>query len=124
MAELREDVLELKQEQLAKLLGLAVSTLSRYEQGRASFPLEVVVRVAILAKVSLDWLLRPTDADRVWLVDLDQVDDAKANPDGYDFRKSPVWRTIRRRSQVRRSSAEMQDLFREITGDDLHADWY
>lgn len=83
MKELREKLRDLRddhdltQEQIADYLGVEQQTYSAYETGRSAFPLPVVVALADLYKVSLDYLLDVptgylgnTDLNRAYLDDV------------------------------------------------------
>lgn len=124
VAEIREELLGMDREQLADVLSVSPSAVARWEQGAVRMPADALIQVARLARVSLDWLARPPGTDRVWAVDLDHVEAAKKDARAPDVTDEPLWRTLRRRTQVKRSVAEMQDLWKEITGDDAHPDWF
>ena len=59
--ELREDN-DIKQETIAKYLGISQQTYSNYENGRREIPIEVVKKLAEYYKVSTDFLLRSENA--------------------------------------------------------------
>ena len=54
--DLREDH-DLKQEEVAKLLGIQQTVYSRYERGARTIPLEHLVKLAEFYQVSVDALL-------------------------------------------------------------------
>ena len=56
LRDLREDH-DLKQEEVAKLLGIQQTVYSRYERGARTFPLEHLVKLAEFYQVSVDALL-------------------------------------------------------------------
>ena len=56
LRDLREDH-DLKQEEVAKLLGIQQTVYSRYERGSRTIPLEHLVKLAELYQVSVDALL-------------------------------------------------------------------
>ena len=56
---LREDH-DLKQRQLAELLGIAQNTYSQYETGRIAFTDEVLLKLADFYETSVDYLLDRT----------------------------------------------------------------
>ena len=56
LRDLREDH-DLKQEEVAKLLGIQQTVYSRYERGARSIPLEHLVKLAEFYQVSVDALL-------------------------------------------------------------------
>ena len=56
LRDLREDH-DLKQEEVAKLLGIQQTVYSRYERGARTIPLEHLVRLAEFYQVSVDALL-------------------------------------------------------------------
>jgi len=61
LRDLREDQ-DLTQEQLVKLLGMHKTTYTNYEQGKREIPFELVIRLAKLYNVSIDYIaeLTPT----------------------------------------------------------------
>ena len=56
LRDLREDH-DLKQEEVAKLLGIQQTVYSRYERGARTIPLEHLVKLAEFYQVSVDALL-------------------------------------------------------------------
>ena len=56
LRDLREDH-DLKQEEVAKLLGIQQTVYSRYERGHQTIPLEHLVKLAEFYQVSVDALL-------------------------------------------------------------------
>ncbi len=62
--DLREDN-DLYQRQVAKQLGIDQSTYSNYESGRINVPLDMVIRLADLYKVNIDYLLGRTSISRM-----------------------------------------------------------
>ena len=56
LRDLREDH-DLKQEEVAKLLGIQQTVYSRYERGERTIPLEHLVKLAEFYQVSVDALL-------------------------------------------------------------------
>lgn len=57
LRDLREDH-DIKQETIAKYLGVSQQTYSNYENGRREIPIEVVKKLSTFYKVSTDYLLR------------------------------------------------------------------
>lgn len=57
---LREDQ-EIKQQQLAAVLGIAQNTYSQYETGKIAFTDEMLVKLANFYKTSVDYLLDRTN---------------------------------------------------------------
>lgn len=55
LRDLREDA-DLTQEQLVKMLGMHKTTYTNYEQGKREIPFELVIRIAKLYNVSLDYI--------------------------------------------------------------------
>ena len=55
LRDLREDA-DLTQEQLVKILGIHKTTYINYEQGKREIPFELVIRIAKLYNVSLDYI--------------------------------------------------------------------
>ena len=53
---MREDA-DLKQEEIAKYLGIQQTVYSRYERGFQTIPLEHLIKLADYYKVSLDYLV-------------------------------------------------------------------
>lgn len=62
LKDLREDR-DLKQKDLAKILGIAQNTYSQYETGVISLTAEVLIKLADYYKVSVDYLLDREQAD-------------------------------------------------------------
>lgn len=54
--DLREDK-DLKQKELANLLGVDQSTYSDYETGRLNIPIDVLIKLADYYKTSIDFLV-------------------------------------------------------------------
>lgn len=57
LRDLREDH-DIKQETIAKYLGVSQQTYSNYENGRREIPIEAVKKLSAFYKVSTDYLLR------------------------------------------------------------------
>ncbi len=55
LRDMREDA-DLKQEDIAKYLGIQQTVYSRYERGFQTIPLEHLIKLADYYKVSLDYL--------------------------------------------------------------------
>ncbi len=55
LRDLREDK-DLTQEQLVKILGMHKTTYTNYEQGKREIPFELVIRLAKLYDVSIDYI--------------------------------------------------------------------
>ena len=60
LRDLREDH-DLKQSDVAAVLGIAQTVYSRYERGFQTIPLEHLIRLAAFYRVSCDYLLGLTD---------------------------------------------------------------
>ncbi|MBR5947433.1 MAG: helix-turn-helix transcriptional regulator [Clostridia bacterium] len=60
LRDMREDS-DLKQADIAEYLGIAQTVYSRYERGFQTIPLEHLLKLADLYKVSTDYLLERTD---------------------------------------------------------------
>ncbi|MBQ2932526.1 MAG: helix-turn-helix transcriptional regulator [Clostridia bacterium] len=60
LKDLREDH-DLKQAQVAELLGIQQTVYSRYERGFQNIPLEHLIKLAEIYKVSTDYILGLTD---------------------------------------------------------------
>ena len=60
LKDLREDH-DLKQSQIAELLGIQQTVYSRYERGFQNIPLEHLIKLAEIYKVSTDYILGLTD---------------------------------------------------------------
>ena len=56
LRDMREDA-DLKQEEIAKYLGIQQTVYSRYERGFQTIPLEHLIKLADYYKVSLDYLV-------------------------------------------------------------------
>ena len=54
--ELREDN-DLRQEQLAEMLGIRQTTYSKYELGKINIPIDMLIKIADFYHVSLDYLV-------------------------------------------------------------------
>ena len=57
---LREDK-DLNQTQMAKLLGMSQTGYSKYETGENDIPTSILIKLAIIHKTSIDYLLGQTD---------------------------------------------------------------
>lgn len=122
--DLREEVLEMDREEFAESLGCSTSTLAKWEQGVVRMPAEALIQIAMAANVSMDWLARPSRSDHVWAVDQEHVEAAKKDRSAPDVRRTPLWRLMRRHTRVMRTRGEMVALWREITGEEAHPDWF
>lgn len=60
LRDLREDS-DLKQEYIAKYLGIQQTVYSRYERGYQTIPLEHLIKLAKFYNVSVDYILELTD---------------------------------------------------------------
>lgn len=60
LKDLREDH-DLKQSQIAEILGIQQTVYSRYERGFQNIPLEHLIKLAEIYKVSTDYILGLTD---------------------------------------------------------------
>ena len=60
LRDLREDS-DLKQVDIAEYLGIAQTVYSRYERGFQTVPLEHLIRLAELYKVSVDYIIERSD---------------------------------------------------------------
>jgi SOS-response transcriptional repressor LexA len=56
-ARMARDYFDVDQSEMAEKLGIAVGTLSRYENGRRAIPTSVAQKLARLLKISISWLL-------------------------------------------------------------------
>ena len=63
LKDLREDA-DLTQEQLVKLLGMHKTTYTNYEQGKREPPFEVIIKLAKLYDVSIDYIAGLTNYRR------------------------------------------------------------
>lgn len=63
MRNLREDK-DLKQKDIAKMLNVAQTTYSDYENGKINMPTSILVKLAELYNTSIDYLLGMTDNPR------------------------------------------------------------
>ncbi len=63
LRDLREDH-DLTQEQLVNLLGMHKTTYTNYEQGKREIPFGLVIRLAKLYNVSLDYIAGLVDVPR------------------------------------------------------------
>ena len=52
---------DLKQTQLAKILGMSQTGYSKYETGENDIPTEILIRLSQLYNVNIDYLLDQTD---------------------------------------------------------------
>ena len=64
LRDMREDS-DLKQADIAEYLGIAQTVYSRYERGFRTIPLEHLIRLADLYKVSVDYLIERSDFSEV-----------------------------------------------------------
>lgn len=64
LRDMREDH-DLSQEKLGRLLGIQQTVYSRYERGYQTIPLELLIRLADIYGVSLDYLIGRTDNPQV-----------------------------------------------------------
>ncbi len=55
LRDLREDA-DLTQDQLVKILGMHKTTYTNYEQGKREPPFELIIRLAKLYNVSIDYI--------------------------------------------------------------------
>ena len=60
--DLREDA-DLKQTQLAKLLGMSQTGYSKYETGENEVPVAILIQLADLYHTSIDYLVGRTDQE-------------------------------------------------------------
>ena len=60
MRNLREDK-DLKQKDIAKMLNVAQTTYSDYENGKINMPTSILIKLAELYNTSIDYLLGMTD---------------------------------------------------------------
>ena len=63
MRNLREDK-DLKQKDIAKMLNVAQTTYSDYENGKIKMPTSILIKLAELYNTSIDYLLGMTDNPR------------------------------------------------------------
>ena len=63
MRNLREDK-DLKQKDIAKMLNVAQTTYSDYENGKINMPTSILIKLAELYNTSIDYLLGMTDNPR------------------------------------------------------------
>lgn len=63
LKDLREDA-DLTQEQLVKLLGMHKTTYTNYEQGKREPPFEMIIKLAKLYDVSIDYIAGLTNHRR------------------------------------------------------------
>ena len=63
MRNLREDK-DLKQKDIAKMLNVAETTYSDYENGKINMPTSILIKLAELYNTSIDYLLGMTDNPR------------------------------------------------------------
>lgn len=72
LRDLREDH-DLTQKQLVEILGMHKTTYTNYEQGKREIPFELVIRLAKLYNVSIDFIAElkaepePLDAGRAFI---------------------------------------------------------
>ncbi|MBD5445547.1 MAG: helix-turn-helix transcriptional regulator [Lachnospiraceae bacterium] len=85
LRDLREDH-DIKQETIAKYLGISQQTYSNYENDRREIPIEAVKKLAAYYKVSTDYLLR-SDTSYMGSLDLNAsyVDDLTIHDIIYDI---------------------------------------
>ena len=85
LRELREDH-DIKQETIAKYLGISQQTYSNYENGHREIPITAVKKLAKFYKVSTDYLLR-SDTSYLGSVDLNAtyIDDISVHDIVFDM---------------------------------------
>lgn len=85
LRDLREDN-DIKQETIAKYLGVTQQTYSNYENGHREIPISVVTELAKFYKVSTDYLLR-SDTSYLGNVDMNAtyIDDITLHDMVYDM---------------------------------------
>ena len=64
LKDMRDDA-DLKQETVAKHLGIRQNVYSRYERGERTIPLELLIKLADFYNVSLDYLVGRTQKQEV-----------------------------------------------------------
>lgn len=63
LRDLREDA-DLTQDELVKILGMHKTTYTNYEQGKREPPFELIIRLAKLYNVSIDYIAGLTNVAR------------------------------------------------------------
>ena len=63
LRDLREDA-DLTQDELVKILGMHKTTYTNYEQGKREPPFELIIRLAKLYNVSIDYMAGLTNTAR------------------------------------------------------------
>ena len=87
LRDLREDN-DIKQDTIAKYLGISQQTYSNYENGRREIPITVVKALANFYKVSTDYLLR-SDTSYLGSMDMNAtyIDDVSMHDIIFDMQK-------------------------------------
>lgn len=87
LRDLREDN-DIKQDTIAKYLGISQQTYSNYENGRREIPITVVKALAKFYKVSTDYLLR-SDTSYLGSMDMNAtyIDDVSMHDIIFDIQK-------------------------------------
>lgn len=65
LKDLREDA-DLKQKELAQILGCDQATYSRYETGKLNIPIDILKKLAKYYNVSMDYLIGLTNEKRTY----------------------------------------------------------
>ena len=105
----------LSQREIATRIGCSDSAFSKWETGESSPDADVLIRIADTFGVSLDYLLRGPNTSRIWLVDMQIVDDLLATDDADDpLWDETTWMRIDERSRVIRSRGELAELLRQL----------
>jgi transcriptional regulator with XRE-family HTH domain len=114
LSALRRDALGVDQAGLADLLGVPTTTLARWEQGARRLKAEDLARIATITGASLDALMRPEGADRVYLVDQELVESLRRDPEFRRTFRGRVALPIDASARIIRSRADLERLEREL----------
>lgn len=114
LAALRRDALDTDQAGLAAILGIPTTTLARWEQGARRIKAEDLAKIAAVTGASLDALMRPTGADRVYLVDSELVESLRRDPEFRASFRGRVAMPIDDTARIIRSRADLERLEREL----------
>jgi transcriptional regulator with XRE-family HTH domain len=105
----------LSQREVAARIGCSDSAFSKWEAGESSPDADVLIRIADTFEVSLDYLLRGPDKTRIWLVDMQTVDELLATDDPDDpLWDATTWMRIDDRSRVIHSRRALAALLRRL----------
>lgn len=69
--------------EMAESIGSSNATLSRYENGINEATADIVKKIAIKFKVSMDWLMGISDDENMSIIQMSQIPELKGIAEGY-----------------------------------------